>query len=87
MTWQIKFDPRAQKELKKLDKKIQKRIIFYLKERIVCEDNPRCLGSALKGDKTGLWRYRVGDYRIICKIKDDELLVLVIKVGHRGSTY
>ncbi|MGK7955363.1 MAG: type II toxin-antitoxin system RelE/ParE family toxin [Crocosphaera sp.] len=87
MTWQIKFDPRAAKELKKLDKTVQKRIINYLKEQILSQDNPRLFGKYLTGDKRGLWRYRVGDYRIICNLLDDELIVLVIKVGHHKSVY
>lgn len=71
MTWLIKFDPRATKELKKLDRGVQKRIINYLKQQVLIENNPRLFGKRLTGDKSGLWRYRVGDHRIICDLGDD----------------
>ena len=87
MIWSIKFDPRAQKEFKKLDKNAQRRIIAYLKEKISCAEDPRLFGAALTGNKAGLWRYRLGEYRIICQIKDDQFIVLVLKVGHRKSIY
>ena len=87
MIWQIKFDPRAIKELKKIDKVAQKRIFNYLRKKIAIEENPRIFGKSLKGDKKGLWRYRVGNYRIICELQDKNMIVLVIKVGHRKSIY
>lgn len=87
MSWKISIDSRAKKELKKLDKLAQKKIIFYLKEQILVSNNPRLFGKALQGNKKGLWRYRVGDYRVICQILDHELIILVVKVGHRGSIY
>ena len=87
MGWQIEFDPRALKELKKLDGVAQKRIIQYLKTQVVVQSNPRLLGRNLKGNKQGLWRYRVGNYRIICEILDTQMLVLVVKVGSRQSVY
>jgi len=87
LVWQIEFDPRALKELKKLDKIAQKRIIQYLKNQVAVQANPRMFGRALKGDKQGLWRYRVGDYRVICNIRDSQMVVLVIKVGPRQSVY
>ncbi len=87
MTWLIKFDPRAAKELKKIDRVAQKRIITYLKKQVAVQNNPRILGKNLTGNKQGLWRYRVGDYRIICQLLDQDLTVLVIKVGHRKSVY
>lgn len=87
MVWQIEFDPRALKELKKLDRIAQKRIIQYLKNQIAVQTNPRIFGRPLKGDKQGLWRYRVGDYRVICNIRDSQMVVLVIKVGSRQSVY
>ena len=87
MTWLIKFDPKAVKELKKLDKVTQKRIIDYLKQKVSVQDNPRIFGKGLTGNKQGLWRYRVGNYRIICQLKEQDLIILVIKVGHRSSIY
>lgn len=87
MGWQIEFDPRTLKELKKLDGVAQKRIIQYLKTQVVIQSNPRLLGRSLKGKKQDLWRYRVGNYRIICEILDTQMLVLVVKVGSRQSVY
>lgn len=87
MVWAIEFDPRALKELKKLDRVAQKRIIQYLKTQVAVQSNPRLLGRGLKGNKQGLWRYRVGNYRIICEILDIKMLVLVVKVGSRQSVY
>jgi mRNA interferase RelE/StbE len=87
LAWLIKFDPRATKELKKLDQVAQKRIITYMKKQVALENNPRLFGKSLTGDKQGLWRYRVGDYRVICELLDEEITVLVIKVGHRQSVY
>ncbi len=123
--WTIKIDSRVEKELKKLDKVAQKKIINYLKEKVISQENPRLFGKSLQGNKQGLWRYRVGDYRIIpfffnferyipplsqkgrgvggegidaclslllkngiiCQILDRELVILVVKVGHRKNIY
>ncbi len=87
MTWNIEWDDRARKELRKLDSPIQKDILSYLRLRIAESDNPRIFGQSLSGNKTGLWRYRVGNYRIICRIEDDAFVVLVIGVGHRKEIY
>lgn len=87
MVWKIKLNPKVEKDLKKLDKTIQKKILAYLKEKIALQQNPRLFGKGLQGDKQGLWRYRVGDYRVICKILDDELVILVIKTAHRKNVY
>ncbi|MCL1079455.1 type II toxin-antitoxin system RelE/ParE family toxin [Parashewanella spongiae] len=85
--WQIEWDSRALKELKKLDKQVQKDIIHYLKTRISTEESPRRFGKALLGNKAGLWRYRVKNYRIICNIEDDTLVVLVLRTSHRKDVY
>ena len=87
MVWLIKFDPRAMKELKKLDRVAQKRIITYLKKQVAVQNNPRLFGKSLTGDKQGLWCYRVGNYRVICELLDEDLTISVIKVGHRKSVY
>jgi mRNA interferase RelE/StbE len=87
LVWQIEFDPKALKELKKLDGVARSRIIQYLKEQVAVQSNPRILGRGLKGNKQGLWRYRVGNYRIICEILDTRTIVLVVKVGSRQSVY
>lgn len=87
MVWKIEFDSAALKDLKRLDQTAQRRIVHYLRVRIATNDNPRRLGKALHGDKTGLWRYRIGDYRLLCRIEDQVLTVLVIAVGHRKEVY
>lgn len=87
MTWKIEWDDRARKELRKLDTPIQKEILSYLRVRISESSNPRAFGQTLSGNKAGLWRYRVGNYRIICKIEDEVLVVFVIGVGHRKEIY
>ncbi|MCL4315340.1 MAG: type II toxin-antitoxin system RelE/ParE family toxin [Gammaproteobacteria bacterium] len=87
MVWKVDFDSAALKDLKRLDQTAQRRIARYLRERIATDDNPRRLGKALHGDKTGLWRYRIGDYRLLCRIEDQILTVLVIAVGNRKEVY
>lgn len=87
MNWVYRFDERALKELKKLGHPAQLDIITYLDERVAGKADPHRFGKALKADLAGLWRYRVGDYRILCQIKDQELLVLVVAVGHRKNVY
>lgn len=88
MMWQVSFDERAYKEFKKLDRQIQKEILDYMDKRIAAtNENPRRFGKALSYDKRGLWRYRIRDYRVVCKICEDEFLVLAVKVGHRKNVY
>ncbi len=85
--WRVEFLATAKRELKKLDKRWQLAILDYLEDEIAGGDNPRNRGKALVGDKQGLWRYRVADYRIICEIHDAELLIVAITVGHRKNVY
>ena len=87
MSWVYRFDERALKELRHLDRQAQKEIITYLDERIAGRADPRRFGKKLRADLAGLWRYRVGSYRILCQIKDRELIVLVVCVGHRKNVY
>lgn len=84
----IEFDPRAGKDLEKLDQTARKRILRFLEERIQPLDDPRALGESLKGPKLGeYWKSRVGDYRIIGIIEDERLIVLVLRIGHRRDIY
>ena len=87
MRWTYSFDERALKELKKLGRQAQREILKYLDERIATEEDPRRFGKALRGELAGLWRYRVGDYRMICSLKEGQMLVLVLRVGHRRDVY
>jgi len=85
--WRVEFDPDAAKELRKLGKPAQREILRYLRERIATADDPRRFGKALTKDLKGLWRYSVGDYRIVARIKDGRFVVLVLTVGHRREVY
>jgi len=87
LAWTVEWDARAIQEAKGLDKQTRRRISSFLRERIAIDENPRRLGKALAADKIGLWRYRVGDYRIVCRIEDDKVVVLVVSVGHRSKVY
>ena len=87
MTWKVEWDDRARKELRKLNKQTQDDILQYLRKRIVASEDPRKFGKSLMYDKYGLWRYRIRDYRIICRIYDEEVTVLVVRVGHRKDIY
>lgn len=88
MTWKIEFDVKVLHDLKKLGKPAQKKIIDYLKDRIAKLEDPRTSGKPLKGKSyRGIWRYRVENYRILCKIEDAKLTVLVVAAGHRSKIY
>ncbi len=87
MTWTVEFDDAAAKELRKLDRQAQHEILRYLRERIATDEDPRRFGKPLSRELAGLWRYRVRDYRLICNIEDSELVVLVLRIGHRKDIY
>ena len=87
MAWTVKLDSYAVRQLKKIDKQAQQRIVDYLQKRIAGGENPRRLGKPLTGHFSSLWRYRVGDYRLVCKIKDKEVMVLVVNIWHRKEVY
>jgi mRNA interferase RelE/StbE len=83
LAWTASFDPRAFKELEKLDRIVQRRMVKFLQDRVLRRDDPRNLGKAMAGDKAGLWRYRVGDYRLICHIDDEAESLRVLRIAHR----
>ncbi len=85
--WTVEFDDRARRELRKLDIKVQRDILRYLRERIAGSSDPRQFGKPLRMNLAGLWRYRVGQYRLICRFENDRFVVLVIKIGHRREVY
>jgi mRNA interferase RelE/StbE len=88
MAWAVELSEEADRELSKLDPQHRQRILKFLHQRIAKLDNPRRIGQALQGTRFGeFWKYRVGDYRVICKIEDDRLMVLVLRVGHRREIY
>ena len=88
MAWAVELSEEADRELSKLDPQHRQRILKFLHQRIAKLDNPRRIGQALQGTRFGeFWKYRVGDYRLICRIEDDRLLVLVLRFGHRRELY
>jgi mRNA interferase RelE/StbE len=86
MTWKVKMSSHAEKALKSLDSQMKKRIEKFI-DRLESDTNPRTTGKALQGEFSGLWRYRVGDYRLICEIRENELVILVLEIGHRKNIY
>jgi len=88
MEWSIKFRPNAERQLERLDPQIARRILRFLLERVALLDNPRSIGEALKGTEFGdLWKYRVGDFRIIASIEDKLVRILVVRIGNRRGVY
>jgi mRNA interferase RelE/StbE len=88
LAWRIDYTESAQRQLRKLDRQVGKRIVDFMDERVAILDDPRSTGKALTGVVFGsYWRYRVGDYRLIYDIQDGELCVLVIEVGNRKEVY
>lgn len=87
MVWKVRITATAEKQLQQLDREIQRKIVRFLRQRIATEENPRRFGRALRGEMRGFWRYRIMDYRLICQIKDETLVVLVLEAGHRKAIY
>jgi mRNA interferase RelE/StbE len=88
LIWSVEFDAGAKKDLEKLDRQVARRIVAFLANRVAKLEDPRSIGQALRGSELGdFWKYRVGDYRVICDIQDRRLLVLVLRVGNRREVY
>lgn len=88
MAWQIEFDPGALKDLRKIDKPIQVRLLGFLRSRLSTLDDLRSIGEALSGQRLGsYWKYRVGDWRIICDIQDQRIVVRVLRIGNRREIF
>ncbi|MGD0488569.1 MAG: type II toxin-antitoxin system RelE/ParE family toxin [Syntrophorhabdales bacterium] len=87
MAWRVEWEDEAVKEIKKLDARARRNIVRFLREKIATEDDPRRFGDPLRKELKGLWKYRIGDYRIICSIEDKRVVVLVVRVGHRSCVY
>jgi len=85
--WTVEISDVAERQLLRLDRQVQERILDWLDDRIEGCKNPRHFGEPLKGDKAGLWRYRIGDYRVLCDIQDQHVVVLVLAIGHRREVY
>jgi mRNA interferase RelE/StbE len=88
MAWKVELDPAALRDLDHLDQQVAQRIIKFLHERVALLDDPRTIGQALQGSKFGeFWKYRVGDWRMVCKIEDNRVTVLVLRIRHRSKVY
>jgi mRNA interferase RelE/StbE len=88
LAWQIEFDRDALKELKKLDRPVQVRLVVFLRDRLAPLDDPRSIGEALSGARLGsYWKYRVGDWCIVCDIQDQRIVVRVLRIGNRREVY
>lgn len=87
MKYSVEYTPRAVKELKKLDKQTRALIFGWVEKNLVDCENPRQHGKGLTANRSGQWRYRIGDYRLIAEIQDDKVVILVLTVGHRREVY
>lgn len=88
MVWQIRVSASAEKQLAKLDRPVAQRIRTFLRERVAVLDDPRAIGEALHGSELGdFWKYRVGDWRLICEIQDKQILITVLSLGNRREVY
>jgi len=87
LAWTVEYADSAKKQLRKLDKASARRIVDFMDERVGESEDPRQSGKALKGPLGDLWRYRVGDFRILCDIQDGKLTVLVLQIGNRREVY
>ena len=87
MNYKVEYTSQAIKSLKKFDKHVRKILKDWIEENLINTTNPRKHGKGLKGDKSGQWRYRVGDYRILAEIQDNKVVILIINIGHRKDVY
>jgi mRNA interferase RelE/StbE len=88
LAWRIEFSPEADKALIGFGSNAEKQIAKFMRQRVSSLDDPRSIGEPMKGTRfAGLWRYRSGDYRILCEIQDEKITILVVLVGHRREVY
>ena len=88
MAWTVEFLPQAARELRKLDRPVAARLLRFLEERVRRAEDPRSIGEPLRGERLGAyWKYRVGDYRLICSIQDQRIVVTVVRIAHRRDVY
>ena len=87
MVWSVEYLRKAERDLSQIDHAWQRRIVDYLDDQVATLADPRLKGKALGGEMSGLWRFRVGDYRIVCEIVDSVKLIRVVKIGHRKLVY
>ena len=87
MSWRIETTARFDREFKKLDRYTQRMVKAWIEKNLINCDDPRAHGKGLTANRSGQWRYRIGDYRIICLIEDDKLVILALTIGHRSNVY
>ena len=87
MSFSVRYDEKALKQLKKMDRIVQRLIVNWIEKNLIDTENPRLHGKGLSGDKSGYWRYRVGDYRVIADIRDEEIIIVIVEIGHRREIY
>ena len=87
MKYKVEFSKRALKDLKKLDRHTAALILGWVRKNLEGCENPRLHGKALTADKKGQWRYRVGDFRLLAKIEDEKIIILILNIGHRREIY
>lgn len=87
MIYKVEFSDKAFKEFGKLDIYTQKFFYAWIQKRLVNNENPRSIGKGIARNKSGQWRYRIGDYRLLCLIEDDKLIILVLSLGYRSNVY
>lgn len=88
MAWSVEFLPEAARELRKLDRQVAARLLQFLDKRVRDADDPGSIGEPLRGERFGAyWKYRVGDYRLICSIQDQRIVVTVVRIGHRRDVH
>ena len=87
MSFSVRYDEKALKQLKKMDRSVQRLIVNWIEKNLIDTENPRLHGKGLSGDKSGYWRYRVGDYRVIADIRDEEIIIVIVEIGHRRDFY
>ncbi len=87
LNYNLQYDEKFVKQLKKLDSSIRKKLLHWIEERLVHCTNPRLWGTPLQGTEEEIWRYRIGDYRLLCQIQDQNLVILVLEFGHRKEIY
>ena len=85
--WSLEFTERANKDFKKLDTEAYRRITNFIDKSLLTAENPRLLGKSLSGNLKEFWRYRIGDYRLICEIVDHKLTIIAVKIDHRSKVY
>lgn len=87
MTYTLKWSRAGQYSFRKLDRSVQRKIDLWLTKHVDGSENPRAFGKGLSANRTGYWRYRIGDYRVICRIYDDVLEIIAVHAGHRSNVY